>query len=48
MNKDNGDIDIDVLHENSFYEIATEFSKVASILAVIPATSCSGKKVTAP
>ena len=31
---------IDALHENSFYEIAPEFSKVASVLAAIPTTSC--------
>ena len=32
---------IDVLHENGLYEITPDFSKVVSILAVIPATSCS-------
>lgn len=31
---------IDVLHENSLNEMTPEFSKVVSILAVIPATSC--------
>lgn len=31
---------IDVLHENSLYEITPEFWKVASILAIIPTTSC--------
>ena len=35
---------IDVLHENSLYEITPEFSKVASILAVIPTTSCSAER----
>ena len=30
---------IDVLHENSLNEMTPEFSKVASILAIIPATS---------
>ena len=33
---------INALHEHSLYEIIPEYSKVASILAVIPATSCSG------
>ena len=32
---------IDILLKNSLYEITPEFSKVASILAIIPATSCS-------
>ena len=35
---------IEVLHENSLYKITPEFSKVASILAVIPATSCSAER----
>ena len=36
---------IDVLHENSLYEITPEFrGKVVPILAVIPATSCSEVK----
>ena len=30
-----------VLHENTLYEIAPELSKVASVLAAIPTTSCS-------
>jgi len=29
---------------NSLYEITPEFSKVAAILAVIPATSCSAER----
>ena len=32
---------IDVLHENTLYEIAPELSKVASVLVAIPTTSCS-------
>ena len=35
---------IEVLNENSLYEMTPEFSKVASILAVIPATSCSAER----
>ena len=34
---------IDELHENNLYEIAPEFPKVASNLAVIPATSYSAE-----
>ena len=34
---------IDVMHENTLYETAPEFSKVASVLAAIPATSCSAE-----
>ena len=32
---------VDAMHKNSLYEIAPEFSKVASVLATIPTTSCS-------
>jgi len=35
---------IEVLNANSLYEMTPEFSKVASILAVIPATSCSAER----
>ncbi|XP_078368944.1 zinc finger MYM-type protein 1-like isoform X2 [Oculina patagonica] len=35
---------IEVLSKNSLYEMTPEFSKVASILAVIPATSCSAER----
>ena len=35
---------INVLHENSLYEMTPGFSKVAFILAVIPATSCSAER----
>ena len=34
---------IEVLNANSLYEMTPEFSKVASILAVIPARSCSAE-----
>ena len=34
---------IDALHENTLYEIAPMFSKVASVLAAIPTTSCSAE-----
>ena len=36
---------IDVLPENSLFEITPEFSKMAFILAVIPATSCSAERL---
>ena len=35
---------INVLHENCLYEMTPGFSKVAFILAVIPATSCSAER----
>ena len=35
---------IEMLNANSLYEMTPEFSKVASILAVIPATSCSAER----
>ena len=35
---------IEVLNANSLYEMTPEFSKVTSILAVIPATSCSAER----
>ena len=34
---------IDTLHENTLYEIAPEFLKVASVMAAIPPTSCSAE-----
>ena len=35
---------IETLHTNHLFEMIPEFSKVASILAVIPATSCSAER----
>ena len=35
---------IEVLKQNNLYEMTPEFSKVATILAVIPATSCSAER----
>ncbi|CAH3154911.1 unnamed protein product, partial [Porites evermanni] len=35
---------IETLHANRLFEMVPEFSKVVSILAVIPATSCSAER----
>ena len=35
---------MEVLKENMLYEMTPEFSKVASILAVIPVTSCLAER----
>ena len=36
--------DVETLHANRLFEVVPEFSKVVSILAVIPATSCSAER----